>query len=70
MWLQNFIKLLTSTSTRQPPLRRRSLGWRTRFEGFEALEDRCLPSAYSIVQIPFAPQDVNNIGQVVGGASL
>jgi len=67
MWLKNYLRSLTSTSTRRPPIRRRPLGWWTRFD---ALEDRCMPSAYSIVRIPFAPQDVNNNGQVVGGASL
>ena len=67
MWLKNFLEFLTSNSTRRPPIRRRPLGWWTRFD---ALEDRCVPSAYSIIQIPFAPQDVNDNGQVVGGASL
>jgi len=67
MWLKNYLRSLTSTSTRRPPIRRRPLGWWTRFD---ALEDRCMPSAYSIVRIPFAPQDVNNNGQVGGGASL
>src|SRR5262245_63231758 len=66
MWLQNLLQLLTSTSTPRPLIRRRPLDWRTRFQGFAALEDRWLPSAYSIVQIPIAPQDVNNNGQVVG----
>src|SRR5438128_8486543 len=32
----------------------------------EHLEDRCLPSQYSILQLPLDPRDVNNHGQVVG----
>jgi probable HAF family extracellular repeat protein len=32
----------------------------------EALDDRIVPSAYSILEIPLLPQDVNARGQVVG----
>src|SRR5262249_33766129 len=66
MWLKNFLGFLTSNSTRRQPIRRRPLGSRTRLEGFEAFEDRWMPSAYSIVSIPLAAQDVNNNGVVAG----
>jgi probable HAF family extracellular repeat protein len=34
----------------------------------EHLEDRCLPSQYSRVPLPFGPRDINSRGQVVGYA--
>ncbi len=66
MWLKNFLEFLSSPSTRRPPIRRRTLSSWTRFE---ALEDRCMLSAFSIVPIPLAPQDVNNNGLVVGNSA-
>src|SRR6266542_333398 len=63
MWIRTFFKSLSSTSTRRQPIRRRLPASRL---CLEALEDRCVPSAYSIVQIPLSPQDVNAHGQVVG----
>jgi probable HAF family extracellular repeat protein len=63
MSFKNFLKSLTSTSSRRRPIRRSPPASRL---CLEALEDRCVPSAYSIVALPLSPQDVNAHGQVVG----
>src|SRR5713101_8140523 len=49
MWIQNFFKSLTSTSTRRRPIRRRPSASRL---WLEALEDRCLLSFSPAVSYP------------------
>jgi probable HAF family extracellular repeat protein len=63
MWLENFLQRLTSTSSRRRSTRRRPPAARP---CLEAIEDRCLPSTYTLVQIPLGPVDLNAHGQVVG----
>src|SRR5262245_3096273 len=66
MWITNYFKAMTPTSSRQRPVR----WWPAPVQLYvEALEGRCVPSAYSIVPIPLSPQDINTHGQVVGQMS-
>src|SRR5262249_15262551 len=66
MWFNNFVKSVTATSSRRRLTRRRPSPARL---CLEALEDRCVPSAYSIIPLPLSPQDVNAHGQIVGQMS-
>jgi probable HAF family extracellular repeat protein len=66
MWFNNFFKSVTATSSRRRLTRRRPSPARL---CLEALEDRCVPSAYSIIPLPLSPQDINAHCQVVGQMS-
>jgi probable HAF family extracellular repeat protein len=64
MWIQNFFKSLTSTSTRRRPIRRGSPASPLRVE---PLEDRCLLSNYLVTDLGLeTAADINNHGQVAG----
>src|SRR5438045_1120863 len=68
-WLQTFRSALTPRRGRRHSRRRGSSRGTTYRPGFEALEDRCVPTMYAATDLGIlysSARDLNEAGQVVG----